>query len=179
MIVGSIPRRYAKALFELAVEQGKVEAWSERLSALKQAVESSEELRDVLVNPIYTKEQRRAIAGKIVAALRLDPAPANLLYLLGERNRLACLGAVVEVFGSLADEKLGRLRARISSAVALDQATAQSLANKLAIATNSQVILERAVEPDLIGGVVAQVGRLTYDGSLLTQLEDLRNTLKQ
>lgn len=179
MIVGSIPRRYAKALFDLAVEQGKAEAWAERLSSLKQAVESSEELRDVLVNPIYTKDQRRAIAAKIVAALRLDPQPANLLYLLGERNRLAYLGAIVDAFGALADEKLGRLRARISSAIPLDQGTAQSLANKLALATNSQVILERAVEPDLLGGVVAQVGRLTYDGSLRTQLEDLRNSLKQ
>ncbi len=179
MIVGSIPRRYAKALFELAVEQGKVEAWSERLLALKRAVESSEELRDVLVNPIYTKEQRRAITGKIVAALRLDPQPASLLYILGDRNRLAYLGGVVEAFSAFADEKLGRLRARVTSAVPLDQTTAQSLANKLARATNAQVILERAVEPDLLGGVVARVGRLTYDGSLRTQLDDLRTTLKQ
>jgi F-type H+-transporting ATPase subunit delta len=179
MIVGSIPRRYAKALFDVAVEQGKVEAWAERLLALKRAVESSEELRDVLVNPIYTKDQRRAIAGKIVDALKLDPEPANLLYLLGDRNRMGYLGGVVEVFGTLADEKLGRLRARVRSAIPLDQATAQSLANKLARAANAQIILERAVEPDLLGGVVAQVGRLTYDGSLRTQLEDLRNTLKQ
>jgi len=179
MIVGSIPRRYAKALFNLAVEQGKVEVWAERLLALKKAVESSEELRDVLVNPIYTKEQRRAIAGKIVAAMRLDPHPASLLYILGDRNRLAYLGGVVEAFSALADEKLGRLRARVASAIPLDQTTAQSLANKLARATNAQVILERAVEPDLLGGVVAQVGRLTYDGSLRAQLEDLRNSLKQ
>jgi len=179
MIVGSIPRRYAKALFEVAVEQGKVEAWAERLLALQHAVGSSEELRDVLVNPIYTKEQRRAITGKIVAALRLDPHPANLLYLLGDRNRLAYLGGVVEAFSALADEKLGRLRARVTSAIPLDQTIAQSLANQLARAANAQVILERAVEPDLLGGVVAQVGRLTYDGSLRSQLEDLRKTLKQ
>src|SRR5919109_3962920 len=96
MIVGSITRRYAKALFDIAVEQGKVEAWSESLLSLKGAVESSEELRDVLVNPIYTKDQRRAIAGKLVVALRLDPEPAHLLYLLGDRNRLAYLGAVAD-----------------------------------------------------------------------------------
>src|ERR671928_530663 len=95
MIVGSITRRYAKALFDLAVELDKVEAWSESLLSLKRAVESSGELRDVLVNPIYTKDQRRAIAGKLVSALRLDPQPANLLYLLGDRNRLAYMGAVV------------------------------------------------------------------------------------
>lgn len=179
MIVGSIARRYAKALFDLAVEQGKVEAWSQSLLSLKQAVDSSEELRDVLVNPIYSREQRRAIAGKLVAALRLDPEPANLLYLLGDRNRLGYLAGLVDVFGELADAKLGRLRARVTSAVPLEAATAQAIADRLARATRAQVILDRAVDPELLGGVVAQVGRLTYDGSVRTQLEDLRKSLKQ
>lgn len=179
MIVGSIPRRYAKALFGLAVEQGKVEAWSASLLSLKQAVESSEELRDVLVNPIYTKDQRRAISQKIIAALRLDREPSSLLYLLGERNRLAYLDGIVEAFGALADEKMGRLRARVVSAVPLDSAVAHGLADRLARATKAQVILDRSVDRDLLGGVVAQVGRLTYDGSVRTQLEDLRKTLKQ
>jgi F-type H+-transporting ATPase subunit delta len=179
MILGSIARRYAKALFDLAVEAGKVEAWSESLQSLKQAVESSEELRDVLVNPIYAKEQRRAIGQKLVAALRLDAEPANLLYLLGDRNRLAYLGAVVDVFAELADEKLGRVRARVTSAVPLDPAAAKAISDKLAHVTRATVILDRAVDPELLGGVVAQVGSFTYDGSVKTQLEDLRRSLKQ
>ena len=178
MILGSIARRYAKALFDLAIEQGKVEAWSESLHSLKQAVESSEELRDVLVNPIYAKEQRRAIAAKLVAALRLDAECANLLYLLGDRNRLAYLGGIVEVFGTLADQKLGRLRAKVTSAVPLETGAAQAIADKLARATKSLVILDRAVDPALLGGVVAQVGSFTYDGSVRTQLEELRTILK-
>ncbi|HEY6886568.1 MAG TPA: ATP synthase F1 subunit delta [Solirubrobacter sp.] len=179
MIVGSVARRYAKALFDLAVEQDKVEAWSQSLVSLKQAVEASEELRDVLVNPIYTRDQRRAIGAKLVVALKLDPEPANFLYLLGDRNRLGYLGAIVETFGALADEKLGRLRAAVTSATPLDTTAAQAIADKFARATRSQVILERSVDPALLGGVVARVGSLTYDGSIRTQLEDLRKTLKQ
>jgi F-type H+-transporting ATPase subunit delta len=179
MIVGSITRRYAKALFDLAVESGRVEAWSESLQSLKRAVESSEELREVLVNPIYTKEQRRAIGTKLVTALRLEPEPANLLYLLGDRNRLSYLGPIVEAFGALADEKMGRLRAKVTSAVALDTQSAQAIADKLARATRAQVIVERTVDPELLGGVVAQVGSLTFDGSVRTQLEELRAALKR
>ena len=179
MIVGTIARRYAKALFDLAVEQGKVEAWAQSLATLKEAVDVSPELRDVLVNPIYTREQRRAIGGKIAAGLRLDPEPSNLLYLLGDRNRLAYLGALVDVFRDLADQKLGRLRARIVSAVPLDASNAQAIADKLARATRAQVILDRSVDPALLGGVVAQVGSLTYDGSVRSQLEELRRALKQ
>jgi F-type H+-transporting ATPase subunit delta len=179
MIVGSIARRYARALFDLAQEQGQVEAWAESLSTLRDVVESSEELKDVLVNPIYAKEQRRAIAGKLAAALRLAEAPANLLSLLADRNRLAELGAIVDTFGRMADEKLGRVRALVTSAVPLDAATAERLSARLAQAAKGEVILQHAVDPSLIGGVVAQVGDLVYDGSIRTQLEDLRRTLKQ
>ena len=110
---------------------------------------------------------------------KLEQEPASLLYLLGDRNRLAYLGGVVEVFSALADEKMGRLRAQITSAAPLDQGAAKNLAEKLARATKAEVILDRAVDPGLLGGVVAQVGRLTYDGSIRTQLEDLRRSLKQ
>jgi F-type H+-transporting ATPase subunit delta len=179
MIVGSVARRYAKALFDLAVEKGKVEAWSQSLLSLKQAVDASEELRDVLVNPIYTRDQRRGIGAGLAARLELEPEPTNFLYLLGDRNRLGYLDAIVETFGALADEKLGRIRASVTSAAPLDTAAAQAIADKLARATRAQVIVERSVDPALLGGVVARVGSLTYDGSIRTQLEDLRKTLKQ
>ncbi|BDG09707.1 F0F1 ATP synthase subunit delta [Anaeromyxobacter paludicola] len=179
MILGSIARRYAQALFDLAVEQGRVEQWSDALAAFKQAVESSAELRDVLVNPVYVKEQRRAIAAQLAAALKLDAEPANLLSLLADRNRFAYLTGIVDHFRSLADKKLGRLRARVVSATPLDPAVAQQIADRLAGAARANVIVEHHVDPSLLGGVVAQVGNLVYDGSVRTQLEDLRQTLKQ
>src|SRR5512140_1321403 len=69
MLMGSIARRYAKALFSLAVDTGRVEAWAQTLESLRQAVESSADLRDVLSNPVYSKEQRRAIVEKPAAGL--------------------------------------------------------------------------------------------------------------
>jgi F-type H+-transporting ATPase subunit delta len=179
MIMGSIARRYAKALFTLAAEMGRVEPWSDALQALKQAVEGSPDLVDVLSNPVYSKEQRRAIVEKLAAALRLDQEPASLLFLLADRNRLGYLGAIVDTFRGLADAHLGRVRARVTSAVPLEASAAAAIAEKLSQATKAQVLLERAVDPALLGGVVAQVGSLVYDGSVRTQLEELRRTLKQ
>ena len=179
MIMGSIARRYAKALFTLAAELGRVEPWSDALQALKQAVEGSPDLVDVLSNPVYAKEQRRAIVEKLADALGLDEEPTSLLYLLADRNRLGYLGAIVETFRALADQHLGRMRARVTSAVPLDGSAAAAIAEKLSQATKAQVLLEKAVDPALIGGVVAQVGSLVYDGSVRTQLEELRRTLKQ
>jgi F-type H+-transporting ATPase subunit delta len=179
MIMGSIARRYAKALFGLAVETGRVEAWAGSLSSLKAAVEGSPDLRDVLSNPVYSKDQRRAIVEKLAAALSLDPELRSLLLLLGDRNRLSYLAAVVDTFRELSDQHLGRLRARVTSAVKLDDGAAQAIADKLSQVTRAKVLLERAVDPAILGGVVAQVGRFVYDGSVRTQLEDLRKQLKR
>ena len=179
MIMGSIARRYARALFSLAVEMDRVEPWSESLQALKAVVAGSPDLLDVLSNPVYSKDQRRAIVEQLSSALRLDAEPANLLFLLGDRNRLGYLDAVVQTFRELADQQLGRLRAKVTSAVPLDAAIAQAMADKLSQATRATVLLDRGVDPALLGGVVAQVGNLVYDGSVRTQLEDLRRTLKQ
>jgi F-type H+-transporting ATPase subunit delta len=179
MIMGSIARRYAKALFSLAVEAGRVEAWSNSLLSLKAAVEGAPDLRDVLSNPVYSKEQRRAIVEKLANALSLDAEPRSLLLLLGDRNRLSYLAAVVDTFHDLADQQLGRLRAKVTSAVRLDDGAAQAIAEKLSTATEAKVLLDRVVDPAILGGVVAQVGRFVYDGSVRTQLEDLRKQLKR
>ena len=126
MIMGSIARRYAKALFGLAVEAGRVEAWATSLLALQQVIDGSPDLQDVLSNPVYSKEQRRAIVEKLAAALSLDPAVRDLLFLLGDRNRLGYLEAIVVTFGEYADQHLGQLRARVTSAVRLEDGQAQA-----------------------------------------------------
>jgi F-type H+-transporting ATPase subunit delta len=179
MIMGSIARRYAKALFSLAVEKARVEAWSDALIALQGAIDGSPDLQDVLSNPVYSKEQRSAIVGQLAAALRLEDDPKNLLHLLADRNRLRYLAQIVATYRELADAQLGRLRAKVTSAVPLDPQAAQAMADKLSQATKQKVLLDREVDPALLGGVVAQVGSLVYDGSVRTQLEDLRRTLKQ
>jgi F-type H+-transporting ATPase subunit delta len=179
MIMGSIARRYARALFSLAVESDRVESWSDSLQALQVVIDGSPDLRDVLSNPVYSKEQRRAIVRQLAAALRLDQEPTSLLLLLGDRNRLGYLPAVVSAFREQADRQLGRLRAQVTTAIALDAAAAQAMADKLSQVTRQKVMLDHAVDPALLGGVVAQVGNLVYDGSVRTQLEDLRRTLKQ
>ena len=82
-------------------------------------------------------------------------------------------------FRELADVELGRLRAKVTSAVPLDDAAVDAIAEKLSAATQKKVLVERAIDPAILGGVVAQVGSVVYDGSIRTQLEDLRSTLKR
>ena len=179
MITGSIARRYAKALFALAEEKGRVEPWLESLLELEKAVSGSAELLDALSNPVYPKEERRALAGELAGALGLDEEPRNLLQMLADRGRLESLFGLVDYFRALADQKMGRVRARVTSAVPLADAAAREIAARLAQAARAEVILDRTVDPSILGGVIAQVGSLTYDGSVRAQLEALRRSLTQ
>ena len=179
MLMGSIARRYAKALFGLALEQSRAEAWSDALVALQAAVDSSPELQDILSNPVYSKDQRREVVKHLARALSLDADPQNLLLLLADRNRLGYLEGIVRTFRELTDAKLGRVRAQVITAVPLDEAAVKALSERLAHATRTSVLVERRVDAALLGGIVAQVGSLVYDGSLRAQLEDLRKTMKQ
>ena len=177
MITGSIARRYARALFGLAEEKGRIEPWLDGLTALEEAIADSAELRDALSNPVYAREERRALAGELARMVRLDEEPRNLMLLLADRGRLESLLGVVDHFRALADHKLGRVRARVISVVPLAEAAAKEIAGKLAQAARAEVILEPAVDPAILGGVIAQVGSFTYDGSVRTQLEELRRSL--
>src|SRR5574342_38283 len=177
MITGSIARRYAKALFALAEEKGRVEPWLESLSALEKVVAGSADLGDALSNLVYPREERRGVADELARALGLDEEPRHLLLLLADRGRLESLLGVVDHFRALADRKLGRVRARVVSAVPLAEASAREIAARLAQAARAEVILDQAVDPFILGGVIAQVGSLTYDGSVRSQLEELRRSL--
>jgi F-type H+-transporting ATPase subunit delta len=179
MVSGSVPRRYAKALFSLALERGRVDAWSDALERLEQLLRSEPELDELLGDPVRTREERHALLVKLVAALGLEAEPANLLFLLGDRNRLDRLGDVLRAFAELADANLGRVRARLTSAVPLEAGALDAIAHRLSQVTHAKVLLDRAVEPAILGGVVARVGSLVYDGSVRTQLDDLKKSLKR
>jgi F-type H+-transporting ATPase subunit delta len=77
------------------------------------------------------------------------------------------------------DEQVGRVRATVTSAVPLDDAQLQRLRDTLSSATRKSIVLESKTDPSLVGGVVAQVGARQYDGSIRTQLERLREELKE
>ena len=175
---GSVARRYARALFDLATEKGRVEAWGESLAALAKALRDAPDIAESLADPVHTRDDRRAMAERIAIALGLEPEPKNLFLLMADRNRLDRTADVLRAFGELVDARLGRMRARVASASPLSPEAVDAIASRLSEVTGAKILLERSVEPALLGGVVAQVGSLVYDGSVRTQLEDLKRSLK-
>jgi len=178
MAVGTAAaRRYARALFMIASEDGSVDATGRELAALADLLVESRELRDALFRPLHPVAERRAAVRAVAERLGSSAVLQNFYAFLVDQRRLVDFAAIRSEFARLAAEAEGRTAGRIVSARPLDDATRDRLVAALSQRTGRQVSVAVEVDPDLIGGVVAQVGDLVFDGSLRTQLERLRQDL--
>ncbi|MEO6950910.1 MAG: ATP synthase F1 subunit delta [Polyangia bacterium] len=177
MIAGSIGRRYAKALLSIGVATHSFDALGRELDRAAETIASSAELKNVLENPVFPLSQRHHVLEDVAQRLSLSASVKNLLLILLDRGRISVLPDIARAHRELVDEQAGRARATITSAAPLDPAIESRLRGALEKHTGKTVLLDKKVDPSLIGGVVAQVGDLVFDGSVKHQLEELRTEL--
>jgi F-type H+-transporting ATPase subunit delta len=173
----ALSRRYARALLEVAVEENSVDQVADRLQALASAFEQSAELRAVLSSPSYDREVRLKVLQALLAGGTVPTSLENTLRILNDRSKLEAIPGIARAYIELADVRAGRVRGVVTSAQPLSPDLLAQLTQQLAGLSGKQVVVETRVDPDLIGGVSAQVGSMLYDGSLRTQLEQLRQEL--
>jgi len=179
MLNVSVARRYARALIAVATEAGEADAALAALSTLAHAVESSAELADLFTNPGYTRTQRWSVVEGLLGAVpEKSTVLNNTLRLMNDRDRLMHLPRLARMFRDMADERAGRVRGKVVSAVALSAESMAQLADVLQRAVQKNVLLESRVETRVLGGASAQVGSLVFDGTLRSQLEAMRRQLK-
>ena len=174
---GSVARRYARALFGIGVDGGTFEALGQEIGELATLWTSSAELRQALENPVFRPSEKRAVLEQILPRVAPTPEVRRLALLLLERRRILLLPAIARAYRDLADAHTGQVRAKVTSAEPLGPAALERVRRSLEQRTGKKVIVEAAVDAALIGGVVAQVGDLVLDGSVRTQLADLRQKL--
>jgi F-type H+-transporting ATPase subunit delta len=170
-------RRYARALFALAREEGRVDGVRDEMGALRRVLAEHDELRHAVFRPLRPGAERRAVLQDVCDRLGSSASVRNFCSLLVDQRRVIDFEAICHEYGELADAAAGRTRARVVSAAPLAEAQRERLRRALAARTGRAVELEESVDPSLIGGAVASVGGLVFDGSLRTQLERLRSSL--
>jgi len=166
MSVGAVAERYAQALFELGEEDGSLNKITEKLQAFAATFEQSKELRSTLNNPVLSAEERTGLLVAIAERFGVPPLAVNGLKLMARRRRLSALSATVARLTELADKKSGVLRASVTTAAPMPESYYESLVSQLSAATRQKVILSRAIDDDLVGGSIAQVGVNVIDGSI-------------
>jgi F-type H+-transporting ATPase subunit delta len=170
-------RRYAKALHAAAAEAGVGEAAGRELAALLDVLNENHQAVDVLARPWIKPADRRAAALTLAKQAGCGTLVQSFVALVAERGRLDHLAAIVAAYRDMEDAAVGRVRAQITTAVALTDAEKTQLARHLQAELGKQIILEESVDTNLLGGFVARVGSLILDGSLDGQLARMRERL--
>jgi len=175
----AVARRYARAIFDLAKEQGTLRDAVKAVRDYADAYESSSDFQGLETDPLVTDDARKAVVESIGTKLGADAMVVRTVSMLAERQRLVILPDLAQLLEAMADEELGILRAEVLSARKLSEAYKAKLQKKLESETKKKVIVSYDVDENLIGGLVTQIGDRVIDGSLRGRLTQLADSLRQ
>ncbi|MEI6259052.1 MAG: ATP synthase F1 subunit delta [Deltaproteobacteria bacterium] len=175
----SIARRYAKALLMIGKADGKADKYKDELNQFSGLIAREVVLERVINNPLYNAAERKRVLADLVVKLNLSKVMASFLKLLFDKGRFVFLGAVNEFYQKLADDLKGVARASLVSANELSSEAVEKIRKALSKKTGKDIVLDIKTDPALIGGVITKIGDLVLDGSIKTQLLNMRESLKR
>jgi F-type H+-transporting ATPase subunit delta len=179
MSVTAVARRYGEALADVALAQSKVEEIENEVAIFAQMMKESRELYDVFASPAVSQEDKGKVLDALIERVKPSRWTANLLKTMLRHYRLHLIGAVLEKFRNEINRRRGIVIAEVTTAAPAGDQEREVLARRLQELTGKQVDLRFNADPDLIGGVVARIGSIVYDGSIRTQLQSVKQKLKQ
>ncbi len=172
-----VAKRYARALLEIGVEKSNYAAIQQQVRDLAELFATSATLRVIVANPGVTLDERRKVVDQLSSRMKLDPFVRNFMMLLLDNDRVDHLGAIAQELDELVDVHAGNVRAHVTTASPLKDSQIAVIKGAIAKLTGKNVLLETAIDPDIVGGVVTRVGSTLYDGSVRTQLKTIRDSI--
>ncbi|SIS58321.1 ATP synthase F1 subcomplex delta subunit [Roseivivax lentus] len=178
-ISSGIAERYAAAVFALAKENGALDALEANIDDLADALAGSEDLRDLIQSPVYSRDTQGRAIRAIADKMGLTDVMKNTLSLMADKRRLFVLPAMIaQLRDMIADEK-GIVTAEVTSAIELSSAQSEKLAETLKKQVGRDVKIKTTVDESLIGGLVVKVGSKMIDTSIRAKLNSLQNAMKE
>ena len=163
---------YARSLFEVAKEHDKLDEVRDQLGAFADALSESRELQVFFFSPYFSTQEKEDGLDKAVTGA--DPVILNFLQLLIEKHRMPVVFRIRANYDRRWEEENKLLPVEITSAVELDSEIVKQLGDRIAEQTGRTVELSSRVEPDILGGIVVQVGNSVLDASVRNRLDQLR-----
>jgi F-type H+-transporting ATPase subunit delta len=173
--VEEIARVYATALFGAAKDRGKLDAIRDQLAQFVDALNENRELRLFLFSPYFSSAEK--IEGLKKAVSDAEAEFLNFLELLLDKGRMPVIFRIQRQYNALWDKENKRLGVTVTSAVELDPEIAKRIGKQIEEQTGNTVELESRVDPDILGGLVLQVGNMVLDTSIRNRLEKLRKSV--
>lgn len=180
MISQAIAKRYAKGLFAVGERDGKYREYFKEFEEILGVLDREERLKKALILPVVEVEKRKELLNDVLRALQVSPPLASVFTMLLEKNRMTYLPLIKEAYGSLVDEKEGRVKGEVWSAYPLEEEARKRIEKELSFRMGKEVTLAAHEDKNLIGGVKVKIRGTIIDGSVKQQLQVLKeNILKE
>jgi F-type H+-transporting ATPase subunit delta len=170
-----IARVYATALFGAAKDKGKLDVIRDQLGAFADALAENRDMQLFFFSPYFSSAEKEDGLRKAVADA--EPELLNFLLLLIEKHRMPVLFRIRRQYDALWAKENKRLGVTVTSAVELDPEIAERIGKEIEEQTGNTVELQSKVDPDILGGLVLQVGNMVLDTSIRNRLEKLRKSV--
>lgn len=174
MPTSGVARRYARAVFEIAQEEGNLDGWLRDLRTVRDVL-LDPTLGAFLENPAVPTEQKLRMVDNSVA--NLGSKQRNFVSLLIEKRRTHLIGEITSAFEDQLDQLRGIVHARVTTAVHLSEDESVNVRKGLEALTGKHVVVTTAVDPAILGGFVARIGDQLVDASIVGRLNALRESL--
>ena len=176
-MTGSLARRYARALIQLAQESGQVESFGKSLDALVALLREAPDVLHGLANDLFDSGQRLAAIGQVADHAGYPPLLKNFLLLLVKKERFSYLPAIVREYRKFQDELLGIVRVAVVTPKAPSAATLKRVEAVLGSHLKKKVISRGEGRPEILGGMILKVNHTIYDGSIRRELEQIKEAM--
>ena len=168
---------YARSLFEVAQDHDSLDRIHEELGQFADALDESESLRVFFFSPYFTSQEKKDGIAKLIEDG--DEDFVRFLELLAERHRMPVIFRIRRKFDEQWREENKLLPVTVTSAVDLDRELVEGLGKRIEEQTDRHIELSSKVDPDVLGGIVLQVGNMVLDASVRNRLEQLRKTVSR
>jgi F-type H+-transporting ATPase subunit delta len=167
---------YARGIFEMAKGEGSLDRVEAELLAIARALETSDELRSALTNPLLPLEKKQSVLDGLLGS-RASSLTLATVQLIVSQGRVSDLPEIAMAVAGQAASSRDKVLAEVRSAVPLDPQTIERITTSLGRATGKQVEVKVVVDPAVIGGLVSRVGDTVIDGSIAKRFDEARHAV--
>ena len=173
----STSKSYALALYELSKESSELDKVEDAMKSLRELLNINVDFKEMILSPVITKENKKKIMFTIAEQNNLSNILKKFLGFMASKNRLFFLNKIIQSFLSLVSTNKGELSAKIVSSKKLSLEEQKKIQVELSENFKSQLNIDYKYDPDLIAGLIVQVGSIMVDTSIKTKLKKLQKNL--
>jgi len=172
-----VSRRYAKALIDLATQEGIADQVEENFGRTVKTIVENRKLKNFFFNPVFNSEEKAKLLDMVIDEMQISGLLKRFLNLLIEKDRFPGIREIYKEYVHFSDEMHNRAEAEVTTALPLKEEDQKSLQTKLEALSGKRIYLKVKEDPTLIGGAVTRIGSVVYDGSIKSKMIKLKEQI--